>query len=83
MSRRKDITAWCIPVPRTLDDALEMAVELDTHASKSDFVRDAVRRELERLGFRTALLTKEAPPVLSTSSTKRVHINEISGASSP
>jgi len=62
MSRKKGTTTWCIPVPKTLDSALEMAVELDTHASKSDFVRDAVRRELERLGFRTALLAKEAPP---------------------
>jgi Arc/MetJ-type ribon-helix-helix transcriptional regulator len=42
---------WNIPVPKTLDDALEKAVTLDSHSSKSEFVRDAVRRRLEEMGF--------------------------------
>lgn len=36
----------------TLDDALEEAVRKDTHSTKADFVRDAVRRRLEEMGFK-------------------------------
>jgi len=43
---------WNIPVPKLLDDALEEAVRNQTYVSKSDFVRDAVRRRLEELGGR-------------------------------
>jgi Arc/MetJ-type ribon-helix-helix transcriptional regulator len=42
---------WNIPVSQVLDDALELAVNLDSHSSKSEFVRDAVRRRLEDMGF--------------------------------
>jgi len=42
---------WNIPVSKTLDDALEKAVDFDSHSSKSEFVRDAVRRRLEAMGF--------------------------------
>ena len=45
-------TNWNIPVPRLLDEALEKAVQLDTHSTKSDFVRDVVRRRLEEMGFK-------------------------------
>jgi Arc/MetJ-type ribon-helix-helix transcriptional regulator len=51
-------TNWNIPVPKTLDDALEEAVRLDTHSTKSDFVRDAVRRRLEEMGFTYLLAQK-------------------------
>jgi len=54
MGRRKDVTKWCIPVPRTLDEAVEQAVKLDMHISKSDLVRDAVRRLLKELGIQEA-----------------------------
>ena len=40
---------WNIPVPRLLNDAVEKAVIEDMHVTKSEFVRDAVRKELERL----------------------------------
>lgn len=40
---------WNIPVPKPLDEAVEEIVSKDMHASKSEFVRDAVRRELERI----------------------------------
>ena len=49
---KKDKTAWNVPVPRVLDEALEEAVRRDTHSTKSDFIRDAVRRKLEEMGFR-------------------------------
>jgi Arc/MetJ-type ribon-helix-helix transcriptional regulator len=48
----KKKTNWNIPVPRILDDALEEAVVKDTHSTKSDFVRDAVRHKLEEIGFK-------------------------------
>ena len=48
---KKQKTNWNIPVPKTLDDALEKAVSEDSHNSKSEFVRDAVRRRLEEMGF--------------------------------
>jgi Arc/MetJ-type ribon-helix-helix transcriptional regulator len=52
-------TNWSIPVSRTLDDALEQAVNLDSHSSKSEFVRDAVRRRLEEMGFRPQVFDKK------------------------
>ncbi len=51
MSKRRSITYWNVPVPRSLNEALEQALEIDTHISKADFIRDAVRRELERMGL--------------------------------
>ena len=50
---------WNIPVPKVLDDALEEAVRKDTHSTKSDFVRDAVRHRLEEIGFRPQVFGKE------------------------
>jgi Arc/MetJ-type ribon-helix-helix transcriptional regulator len=55
MSRRKDIRFWSVPVPKSLDDAVEEAVMNDTHVSKSDLIRQAVREKLERMGVRFIL----------------------------
>lgn len=44
-------TKWCIPVTNTLDKAVEQAVARDSHISKSEFVRDAVRKQLEIMGY--------------------------------
>jgi Arc/MetJ-type ribon-helix-helix transcriptional regulator len=52
---------WNIPVPKVLDDALEEAVRKDTHSTKSDFVRDAVRRRLEEMGFNPQVFEKNRP----------------------
>ena len=49
---KKDKTTWNVPVTKVLDKALEDAVELDTHSTKADFIRDAVRRRLEEMGFK-------------------------------
>ena len=59
----KDKRNWNIPVTPALDNALEEAVRLDTHSTKSDFVRDAVRRKLEEMGFK-------AQPFLEVASTQ-------------
>lgn len=51
--KKKRLTRWNIPVPKVLDEMLEAAVSQDTHSTKSDFVRDAVRRRLEEMGFKS------------------------------
>ena len=48
----KNNRRWNIPVPKTLDDAVEKAIVLDTHMTKSDLIRDAVREKLERMGYK-------------------------------
>jgi len=59
MKNEKKTRNWCIPVPKVLDDALEKAVEVDSHSSKSEFVRDAVRRRLEEMGFSPQVFEKK------------------------
>jgi len=51
MGKRKDLKYWNIPVTKTLDQAVEEAVKVDMHVSKSDLIRDAVRRLLKELGI--------------------------------
>jgi Arc/MetJ-type ribon-helix-helix transcriptional regulator len=55
MSKRK-LKFWNIPVTAYLDECLERAVQVNSHVSKSDFVRDAVREKLAKIG----LLPEEA-----------------------
>jgi len=56
MSNEKDLTNWNIQVTRILDEAVEEAVRRDMHVSKSDLIRDAVRRLLREIeeGERTS-----------------------------
>jgi Arc/MetJ-type ribon-helix-helix transcriptional regulator len=42
---------WNIPVPKALDTALEVAVKEQVYSTKSDLVREAVRRRLIELGY--------------------------------
>lgn len=51
MGKRKDVAYWNIPVPKVLNEAVEKAIRVDMHATKSDFVRDAVREKLKAMGF--------------------------------
>ena len=53
-------TNWNIPVARVLDEALEEAVKRDAFSSKADFVRCAVRRQLENMGYHPQGFAKEA-----------------------
>jgi len=57
--KKNERLAWCIPVNRTLDDALEQAVSRDSHSSKAEFVRDSVRRRLEDLGYKPRIFGKQ------------------------
>jgi Arc/MetJ-type ribon-helix-helix transcriptional regulator len=51
MSKQKDVVRWQIPVPKVLDDAVTKAIQLDMHSTRSDFVRDAVREKLAKMGY--------------------------------
>ena len=39
---------WTVVTTRDLDMALEEAIKRNGHVSKSDFIRDVVRRELRK-----------------------------------
>jgi Arc/MetJ-type ribon-helix-helix transcriptional regulator len=54
---REKITWWSIPVPRRLDEALEEAIKRDWHRTKAEFIREAVRKELERMGIAPKITT--------------------------
>jgi Arc/MetJ-type ribon-helix-helix transcriptional regulator len=58
MSRKSAKTRWNIPVPKVLDDVVEKAIELDSHMTKSDFVRDAVREKLASMGYKATPFQK-------------------------
>jgi hypothetical protein len=69
LTERSDKTKWCIPVTNALDLAVEKAVAEDSHITKSEFVRDAVRKQLEGMGFRPQIFSRQSEqqcPVNST-----------------
>ena len=47
--QRKRLPCWSVPVTEGLDNLVEEAVAYDTHVSKSDLIRDAVREKLQRM----------------------------------
>jgi len=52
---KREVRFWNVAVPRSLDEALEAAVGRVWHRTKTEFIREAVRRELERLGFKPSV----------------------------
>ncbi|MGA2789479.1 MAG: ribbon-helix-helix protein, CopG family [Candidatus Bathyarchaeia archaeon] len=56
MSRTKHLVYWNVPVPKPLDKAVEDAVEYDSHVSKSDLIREAVREKLEKMGVKVVVI---------------------------
>jgi Arc/MetJ-type ribon-helix-helix transcriptional regulator len=69
--RKSEIqTYWNVPVPKSLDRALEIAIKRDWHRTKAEFIREAVRRELERLGFK---------PIVSDQLDTAEHEGEVEG----
>ena len=54
MAKRK-LKFWNVPVTEPLDDALEHAVKVNAHVSKADFIREAVRGKLDRMGLKITL----------------------------
>ena len=57
-------TRWNIPVSELLDATLEMAVELDGLASKSELVRISVRKELAERGFRVGVGNRQQTTIV-------------------
>jgi Arc/MetJ-type ribon-helix-helix transcriptional regulator len=48
---KKHFRFWCVPVTEFLDEAVKKAIKQDAHVSKSDFIRDAVREKLRKMGL--------------------------------
>ena len=60
---KRKLRFWNIPVTEQLDEYVERAMREDTHVSKSDFVRDAVREKLARMDTTTISETnRQSPP---------------------
>jgi hypothetical protein len=55
---------WNVPVYACLDNVLEEDVIRDTHSTKSEFTREAVKRKLKEMGFRAYpfLEIEQRPP---------------------
>ena len=49
MPKREDLIKWCISVPKSLDMAVKELLKAGTYMSRSDLVRDAVRRLLKEI----------------------------------
>jgi len=52
MEGKSGLTYWNVPVNRQLNKALEEAIRLAGYMTKTEFIRDAVRRRLEELGIK-------------------------------
>lgn len=52
-------TKWIVTVPISLNEAVNEAILKDSHATKSEFVRDAVRRRLEEMGYNPQVFSKK------------------------
>jgi hypothetical protein len=57
--KEQAITYWNIPVPRSLDEALQEAIRQDWHRTKTEFIRELVRQELRNRGFHPPKDVKE------------------------
>ena len=55
MEGKDDLTYWNVPVNRILNKALEEAIKLAGYRTKTEFIRDAVRRRLEELGIKLSV----------------------------
>ena len=42
---------WNVPVPKALDIVLEVAVKEQVYSTRTELIRDAVRRRLQELGY--------------------------------
>lgn len=47
----KELVFIGVKIPKAMARMLEQALKTDTHTSKSELIRDAIRKELERRGF--------------------------------
>lgn len=47
----KEMVFWQIQVKASFNRIVEDVIEKDTHSSKSEFIRQAVREKLEKMGI--------------------------------
>jgi metal-responsive CopG/Arc/MetJ family transcriptional regulator len=52
MVKNEDVRYWNVPVPKSLDEALEAAIKEKGYRTKTEFIRGVVRREIEQLGIK-------------------------------
>lgn len=52
MEKNEETRYWNIPVPKSLDEALEAALKQKGYRTKTEFIRGVVRRELEQMGIK-------------------------------
>lgn len=64
MGNEQEITYWNIPVPKILNKALEDAIKCDWHRTKTEFIRELVRRELLDRGYRPPRFSLENKEVI-------------------
>jgi len=48
---KRESACWNLQVPRSLDEAVDEAVVKDWYYTKTEFIRDAVREKLRRMGI--------------------------------
>jgi Arc/MetJ-type ribon-helix-helix transcriptional regulator len=48
---KKEVVYWSLELPKQLDELVEKAVAQGWYRTKAEFVRTAIRKELERLGL--------------------------------
>ena len=51
MKSSSDLRLWQVKATKRLDDLLQQVISEGLYVSKSDFIREAVREKLERMGF--------------------------------
>lgn len=51
MPKNRELKVWRVPITPKLDSILERALEVNAYVSKSDFIREAVREKLAKMGF--------------------------------
>ena len=51
MEEKEELVLVNFKMPRAMFELLIKAVSEDTHVDRSEFIRDAIRRELERRRF--------------------------------
>jgi len=51
MMAKKKLRFWNIPAPEHLDEMLEKAIQTNAYVSKADFIREAVREKLRKMGL--------------------------------
>jgi len=56
------VAVWNLHVPKSLDEAVELAVKCGWYSTKAEFIREAVRGELERRGLSPPAIEEGTSP---------------------